>query len=190
VHEWPLATYDDVAASGFAQLRTIDRVRTTDLFTVNETDVIDLALSLMDWQHVRYIPVEDEDHKLVGLLTYRRLLRHFTARSEDTPNDAVPVSEVMLRDVVSVPPETPTLECVRMMSEQKLGCLPITKDGALVGLVTEHDFYAISAPLFVASLESASLIAGSRAASSNGASHRLHVPATEAKGVDAKERSA
>lgn len=158
VHSWPLATFDDTTDSSFAQLRTIDRVMTTDLFTVNEQDVIDLAVSLMDWQHVRYIPVENDDHKLVGLLTYRRLLRHLANAAEKDCTEAVPVSDVMIKHIVTAPPNTDTLSCVKLMQEKKVGCLPITKDDVLVGLVTEHDFYTIAAPLFIASLESARLV--------------------------------
>lgn len=163
IHEWPLATFDTLGDRSFAQLKTIDKVMTTDLFTVNQSDVIDLAISLMEWQHVRYIPVEDDDQKLVGLLTHRLLLKHLAARSSSSDTEAVPVSDVMITDVVSVQPSESTLSCVKMMTEQSLGCLPIVNsDGVLVGLVTEHDFYEIASPLFIASLESADRTAAAR----------------------------
>ena len=46
----------------------------TDLFTVRADDLLDLAASVMDWRHVRHVPVEDEQGRLVGLITHRALL--------------------------------------------------------------------------------------------------------------------
>ena len=43
----------------------------TDLFTVKPDDLIDLAASVMDWRHIRHVPVEDDEGHLVGLVTHR-----------------------------------------------------------------------------------------------------------------------
>ena len=48
---------------------------TTDVFSVRPEDVVDLAASLMDWRHIRHVPVEDGEGKLVGLVSHRTLLR-------------------------------------------------------------------------------------------------------------------
>ena len=34
-----------------------------------------------------------------------------------------------------------------MMREQKLACLPVTRDGQLVGIVTEHDLIVVASRL-------------------------------------------
>jgi CBS domain-containing protein len=49
---------------------------------------------------------------------------------------------------VTVSPQTPTLEAVALMRTQKVGCLPVVEDGALVGIVTAQDFLDASAKLF------------------------------------------
>ncbi|HEX5833930.1 MAG TPA: CBS domain-containing protein, partial [Pyrinomonadaceae bacterium] len=55
--------------------RTVGQFMSTDLFTVSPDDLIDFAASLMDWRHIRHVPVEDREGRLVGLVTHRALLR-------------------------------------------------------------------------------------------------------------------
>ena len=52
----------------------------------------------------------------------------------------MPVSAVMVRDPVTIAPETTTLEAIRIMREERVSALPVIKDGQLVGLVSETDF--------------------------------------------------
>jgi CBS domain-containing protein len=48
---------------------------------------------------------------------------------------------------VTVSPETSTVEAIRLMREKKLACLPVTRDGKLAGIVTEHDLIVVSSHL-------------------------------------------
>jgi CBS domain-containing protein len=57
------------------------------------------------------------------------------------------VSDIMKRDVVTVTPETPTIEALRTMRRLRVGCLPVLQDGQLVGIVTEEDFMEIASKL-------------------------------------------
>src|SRR5262249_38980066 len=44
-------------------------------------------------------------------------------------------------DVTTVELDTPVEEASRLMLEQKIGALPVVKDGHLVGIVTESDLF-------------------------------------------------
>ena len=48
---------------------------------------------------------------------------------------------------VTVSPDTSTVDAIRLMREAQLACLPVTDDGKLVGLVTEHDLIVVSSHL-------------------------------------------
>lgn len=117
----------------------------TDLFTVDEDELVELVASVMDWQEVRHVPVEDEHDHLVGLVTYRTILKHLT--SDETNGESIPVSTIMIREVVTCTPETPTLEVIKMMREQGLSCVPVLQGERLVGMVTEQDFLEIAREL-------------------------------------------
>jgi CBS domain-containing protein len=120
----------------------------TDLFTVQPDDLIDLAASVMDWRHIRHVPVEDGDGRLVGLITHRNLLRLVSSGSRDKDINGILVRELMVVDPVTVSPSTPTLEAMKIMREQRIGCLPVVEAGQLVGIVTSFDFLDASARLF------------------------------------------
>ena len=148
-YQWELATLDE--AGGWSRHYTsIGHLMTTDLFTVNKDDLVDLVAAMMDWEHIRHVPVEDNDHHLVGLVTHRSLLR-LMARGVDG-NTPVPVSAVMHEEVFTVPPETSSIDAISLMREKKIGCLPVVQDGKLIGIITERDFMNIAGQLLEAEL--------------------------------------
>ena len=57
------------------------------------------------------------------------------------------VKEIMKTEPITVPADTSTAVAIRMMREQKLACLPVTKDGKLGGIVTEHDLIVVASRL-------------------------------------------
>jgi CBS domain-containing protein/gamma-glutamylcysteine synthetase len=143
VHEWPLSAVES-SADARDSYRTVGQFMSTDLFTVHPEDLIDLAASVMDWEHLRHVPVEDHEGHLVGLVTHRQLLRQVSQGQAGRP---VAVREIMNPNPITVTPETTTLDALELMRASKLGCLPVVQDSKLVGLVTESDFIEVSARL-------------------------------------------
>ncbi len=145
----PVHTWDLASATGETgdrdSFRTISQIMTTDLFTVNADDIVDLAVSLMEWEHLRHVPVEDEEGHLLGLVSHRVLMRNFSRRRPSDP--PVTVGEIMEKNPITCTPETGTLEAIKLMREKKIGCLPVVKEGRLVGIVTEHDFFEVTGHL-------------------------------------------
>lgn len=163
VHTWPIieGTEDDDWRNSY---QTVGQFMATDLFTVRADDLIDLAASVMDWRHIRHVPVEDEQGHLVGLVTHRALLRLLTRGAHSRNANPLTVREIMVTNPVTVSSTTPTLEALELMRQNKVGCLPVVDDGHLVGIVTSYDFLDASARLFKEQLGSADLtIAPSRA---------------------------
>lgn len=160
VHTWPtFAVADDTDWSHSYQ--TVGQFMVTDLFTLRADDLVDLAASVMDWRHIRHIPVEDEEGRLVGLLTHRSLLR-LLSRGTQMQTQTLTVREIMKKDPVTVCSTTPTLEALELMRNGKVGCLPVVDDGQLVGIVTSFDFLDASARLFKERLTAGSVPAETR----------------------------
>ena len=144
VARWELAGFEPVSADP-AAFRTVEQVMTTDVFTVHPEDLVDLAASLMDWEHLRYVPVEDQEGHLKGLLSWRAVTR-MISRGEG--GEGVPVRELMQPNPVTIRPEASTLEAIQTMRKHEIGCLPVVNaEERLVGIVTEHDFMELSAAL-------------------------------------------
>jgi CBS domain-containing protein len=152
VHEWPPARLEE--AGGWERhYSRLAQLMTTDLFTVNQDELVDVVASLMDWEHIRHVPVEDGEHRLVGLVTHRALLRLLARRKDGA--EPTPVSAVMTRDPITATPDTPTFEAVRLMREHKIGCLPVVDGQKLVGIVTERDFLEVAGKLLEEQLRAA-----------------------------------
>ena len=149
--DWSLAEYSG-EQDWRESYRRVGQFMSTDLFTVRPDDIVDFAASLMDWRHIRHVPVEDDRGFLVGLVSHRALLR-LVATGRAGSEHKVSVKEIMNTEPITVPPETSTVDAIRMMREQKLACLPVTRDGKLVGIVTEHDLIVVSSRLLESYLE-------------------------------------
>ena len=143
VSEWERARLDEASTSTGNYAR-VENYMTTDLFTVHADDPIEMAANLMVWELIRHIAVEDHDHRLVGLITQRSVLRFVLAGGSTL---RTPISELMRRDVATVRPDTPTLDALRMMRQLRLGCLPVVENDRLVGIVTEGDLIEIASKM-------------------------------------------
>ena len=81
VHRWPLASGDEVEVRHLS-LQRVEQIMTTDLFTVRADDVVDLATAVMAWKHIRHVPVEDDQGRLVGIVSHRDLLGRAARRGQ------------------------------------------------------------------------------------------------------------
>jgi CBS domain-containing protein len=147
IHQWPVNT-TSAPVEWEQAYRTIGQFMSTDLFTVQPDDLIDLAVSVMDWRHIRHVPVEDENGRLVGLVTHRGLIHLLGTGPADKRYDSTTVKDIMVTNPVTVSPATPTLEAIEVMRKHRIGCLPVVEGDQLVGIVTSYDFLEASAKLF------------------------------------------
>ena len=147
VHEWHAAEFQE-AGSRKKHYQRVDQVMVTDVFTVHQDALVDVAAYVMDWKHIRHVPVEDDDQRLVGLVTHRSLLRLLGSREPHRAGPTTSVAEIMQRNLVTARPETSTLEAIKLMREHRVSCLPVVAEGdKLVGIVTEFDFMGIAGEL-------------------------------------------
>jgi CBS domain-containing protein len=147
VHAWPLAE-TPASEEWLGNYKTIGQFMSTDLFTVRAHDIIDLVARVMDWRQVRHVPVEDDDGKLVGLISYRDVLHFFAERGSGGDAEPVPVRTIMKANPVSVTRDTSSLEAIAIMRRNNIGCLPVVDGDRLIGIVTAQDFLAPSGKLF------------------------------------------
>jgi CBS domain-containing protein len=146
VSTWPVATLEHAGGS-VRHLDKVEQFMTTDLFTVGPDEAIELVANLMTWKKIRHVPVEDSDHRLVGIVSQRTLARLIAERVDELGKGTISVRDVMAAQLITVAPETATLEAIALMKKNKVGSLPVVKDGRLVGIVTESDFLTVSAEL-------------------------------------------
>lgn len=147
VHTWELPEPGDLDDYRPSKLR-VEEFMETDLFTVQKDDLIEMVAELMDWRHIRFMPVEDSKGRLSGLITSRLVLRCFARRSRtNAEEEVIMVKDVMINDPITISPKATIIEALRLMREHKIGCLLVVQNEELVGVITEMDFMRISARL-------------------------------------------
>lgn len=146
VHRWgPIAAKEHNPATGAGQ--TVGKIMTRDVFTVRPDDFLDLATSVMNWKHIRHVPVENEAGELVGLLSTRELLHSRERKLSETATDPVAVETIMNPNPVIVSPETPLIDAMRLLLSSESGCLLVVSHRQLLGIVTERDLVRAAATL-------------------------------------------
>jgi CBS domain-containing protein len=148
VSEWERARLDEVLPKRTGYNK-VSHYMQTDVLTVQPDDSVEMVSDLMSWERIRYLPVEDAQGKLVGLVSLRAVLRHMAeqAKLPTRGEDTAAVADIMRNDLVTVSPDSQTLEAISLMRRHRIGCLPVVQNGSLVGVITEEDFMEIAADL-------------------------------------------
>ncbi|WP_299462904.1 CBS domain-containing protein [uncultured Microscilla sp.] len=146
VHEWKLASIQDIADWHPTSL-LVEEFMTTDIFTVSKDEIPEFSADMMDWRRIRYLPIENEQGELIGLITSRQLLRHFSTMYKNEKLDYSTIKDLMIKDPLTVAPEATIIEAIDVMNTQKIGCLPVVNNKKLVGIITESNFLSITSSL-------------------------------------------
>jgi len=105
------------------------------------------AQDIMAETNVRHLPVAEEGKRLLGLLTRQRMRIPPTELAslnvwEITrflSNMAVKDVMVKRKNVITTIPDIALEEAARIMTENKIGSLPVLEGGIVVGIITEID---------------------------------------------------
>ncbi|MGF1668975.1 MAG: glutamate-cysteine ligase family protein [Balneolaceae bacterium] len=146
VHKWGLAKPEDLEVWQPSNL-LVEEFMTTDLFTVEKDDIIELVTNLIDWRRIRYVPVEDDNKHLVGLISMRMIYNEYSKCVHQGEKVKKCVEEVMLKNPITIHPEASIMEAMEIMASNKIGCLPVVKNNRVIGVITEQNFMTITARL-------------------------------------------
>jgi acetoin utilization protein AcuB len=107
------------------------------------------ALDMFKRERIRRAPVVKEG-KLIGIVSDKDLLNASPSPASSLSIwemnyllSKITVSEVMTKKVLTVKEDTPIEEAARIMADNKIGGLPVLRDGHVVGIITETDLFKI-----------------------------------------------
>ncbi len=118
------------------------------VITIGPKTSLDEALSLMTKEHIRRLPVVDHSGSLIGIVTELDLLKASPSAATSLSVweiksllSSYPVEKIMTREVASVTEDLPIEEAARIMSDRKIGGLPVFSCESVVGIITETDIF-------------------------------------------------
>jgi acetoin utilization protein AcuB len=125
--------------------------------TISQNESLSKAHRYMQDQKVRHLPVVDKAGAMVGVVTEDDLLKAepsgvtlLSVWEINSLLDRVKVKDVMVREVITTTEDMPIEEAAELLLEHKIGCLPVVRDGRLVGIITESDIFRTFMELFSA----------------------------------------
>ncbi|MBX2828679.1 MAG: CBS domain-containing protein [Flavobacteriaceae bacterium] len=133
LNDWPSAPESSTLKQS---AQWVGHIMSTQLFSVQQNDLADLAARIMLWKNIHHVPVKNSTNEICGILTWSHMQKHRTTQS---PNSLLTVGDIMEENVVTVAPETPISEAISIMKQNGYGCLPVTRDKELVGIITVKD---------------------------------------------------
>lgn len=138
VHQWELADANTTSLS--KKFDKLYKVMTTELFVVNEDDLVELVAKIMEWKNIHHLPVVNKFNKIIGIITKSNLqgIDFFKKRDK-----LIVAKDVMVRKVIAVDPETLVEDAREIMNINNIGCLPIIDGGELIGIFTKSDLQKI-----------------------------------------------
>ncbi|XOV94945.1 MAG: glutamate-cysteine ligase family protein [Bacteroidota bacterium] len=146
VHKWKLASLDCIEGR-FHHTILVEEFMTTDIFTAQQNDIPELVADMMNWKNVKHIPIEDDKGQLKGLMDYSILLKYYSKKMSINPGKSVVVKDIMNATPITISPEATVSEAMDVMKDNRVDCLPVVKNGKLIGIISEVDFLKITSSL-------------------------------------------
>ena len=117
--------------------------------TLGRNDALSEADTMMRTERIRHLPVLNDSGHLVGIVSQRDVMMNALVRAlglgtatRDRAYASVLVKDVMTEEVVTATSATSVDRAAQIMTDRKIGCLPVVDDDQLVGIVTETDLMA------------------------------------------------
>jgi CBS domain-containing protein len=127
---------------------SIEANMSTDLVTIEPTDSLADARSIMQTNRIHHLPVVTNDGELVGLVTLTNVLAATDSflRDDDSRIHAneIRIEDVMVKDLATVDERASLRQAALFIEKHKIGCLPVLANGKLKGIITDSDFVAVA----------------------------------------------
>ena len=126
----------------------VSRSMTRKVITVDPDKTVFEAQELMANNHIRHLPVVDENQQLIGIVTDRDIrsaLPYQFIKDSCSPEQreefcSLTVKDIMTADPVTVSPTYTIQDALLMIQNSKVGALPVVEEnGRLTGILSVRD---------------------------------------------------
>ena len=129
----------------------IGDIMTSNPYTLRADNSLTDARVLMAQHRIRHIPIVDDEMQLIGLITQRDILAAQTScllslsenRRIEQENE-IQLGELMRTRVLTIDLHAGIRAAAQILFKHRIGCLPVTEQSKLVGIITDSDFVAVA----------------------------------------------
>jgi len=128
---------------------TVAQLMSKEVVTALSKTTIFEAERSMATQGFRRLPIISEG-KVAGIITAMDIIRFFSSEVFKHLRSGTiiqvlntPALEIASKDVSTIEPTADVGQAAKIMQDKDIGAVPVVKDGTLVGIITERDFFKI-----------------------------------------------
>lgn len=135
---YPVSTWSmlrNVDESPFKENRIVKHIMSSDIFSVDKKDSIELVLHIMKWKSIHHLPVINNARELLGLISWTDVKSYLNNPKQQNES----VDRLMKTDLVSIDEYTTVEAAKKLMENHAIGSLPVIKNSKLIGLITSND---------------------------------------------------
>ncbi|MDP5158319.1 MAG: CBS domain-containing protein [Flaviramulus sp.] len=124
----------------------ISMIMTTPVVTLTKNDSLEKAEHLFKKNHIRHIPIVEND-KIIGMLSHNDILRlSFSDYAGDFDGDMdapvynmFSINHIMTRNVVTISSSNSIKDVAEIIASKEFHALPVISHKKLIGIVTTTD---------------------------------------------------
>jgi len=138
-----------ILSTGLAKEIKIKNAMTSPLLSININSTMGQARSMMLKYRVNRLAITDDYRRFAGLVTHSDIITHYTKASEPMPEKKIdmtgpselPITNAMLDNPITIDQEKNLPEAIRLLIENKISSLVVTKKGTPIGILTTSDIF-------------------------------------------------
>jgi len=120
------------------------QVMTVPVVTLSPEATLSEALRLFEDNAFRHVPAVTSAGRLVGVVSERDILRYLagltaSGQVQIPPRSDASIARAMTPQVLTAGVDTDVRYIARLFVEQRIGAMPVAKDGTVLGIITRSD---------------------------------------------------
>jgi len=133
ISSWNIIKKDTVPE--FTPKKIVKHLMSTDIFSVDENDSLDLVINIMKWKKFNHMPVINNNKELVGLLSSTDMEKY----KSNSHNGKRSINNIMQKDIIIIDQYSSVKEAKKLMKKHHINSLPVVEKNRLIGIITSKD---------------------------------------------------
>ncbi len=133
----------------------VEDMMTARVITLSRFNTLADARDTMRMNKIRHIPIVDDENELIGIVSHSNILengnssqQYASSKELESIESGILLADIMTTNITTISPELNVAYAAQLVYHKKIGCLPVVNSRRqLVGIITDHDFVAITIQL-------------------------------------------